>query len=52
MAAGRVEQVTAIHRFNIMEFRKGLFIGDRYRQVTVIESGHYSRFDCILEFYI
>ena len=36
MAAGRVEQVTAIHRFNIMEFRTGLFIGDRYRQVTVI----------------
>ena len=36
MAAGRVEQVTAIHRFNIMEFRTGLFIGDHYRQVTVI----------------
>ena len=36
MAAGRVEQVTAMHRFNIMEFRTGLFIGDRYRQVTVI----------------
>ena len=36
VAAGRVEQVTAIHRFNIMEFRTGLFIGDRYRQVTVI----------------
>ena len=36
VAAGRVEQVTAIYRFNIMEFRTGLFIGDRYRQVTVI----------------
>ena len=36
MAVGRVEQVTAIHRFNIMEFGTGLFIGDRYRQVTVI----------------
>ena len=36
MSAGRVEQVTAIHRFTIMEFRTGLFIGDRYRQVTVI----------------
>ena len=23
MATGRVEQVTAIHRFNIMEFRTG-----------------------------
>ena len=33
---GRVEQVTAIYRFNIMEFRTGLFIGDRYRQLTVI----------------
>ena len=33
---GRVEQVTAIHRFNTMELRTGLFIGDRYRQVTVI----------------
>ena len=47
MAAGRVEQVTAIHRVNIMEFRTGLFNGDRYRQVTVIQSGRYSRFDCI-----
>ena len=36
VAAGRVEQVTAIRRFNIMEFRTGLFFGDRYRQVTVI----------------
>ena len=37
MAAGSVEQVqvTAIHWFNIIEFRTGLFIGDRYRQVTV-----------------
>ena len=35
-AAGRVEQVTAIHRFKIMEFRTGLFFGDRYRQVAVI----------------
>ena len=47
MAAGRVEQVTAIHRVNIMEFRTGLFNGDRYRQVTVIQGGRYSRFDCI-----
>ena len=47
MAAGRVEQVTAIHRVNIMEFRTGLFNGGRYRQVTVIQSGRYSRFDCI-----
>ena len=47
MAAGRVEQVTAIHRVNIKEFRTGLFNGDRYRQVTVIQSGRYSRFDCI-----
>ena len=47
MVAGRVEQVTAIHRVNIMEFRTGLFNGDRYRQVTVIQSGRYSRFDCI-----
>ena len=36
VAAGRVEHVAAIHRFNIMEFRTGLFISDRYRQVTVI----------------
>ena len=36
VAAGRDEQVTAINRFNIMEFRTGLFIGYRYRQVTVI----------------
>ena len=27
---GRVEQLTAIHRFNILEFWTGLFIGDRY----------------------
>ena len=38
MAAGRVEQVTAIHRLNTMEFRTRLFNGDRYRQVTVIQS--------------
>ena len=36
MAAGCVEQVTAIDRFNIMEFRTGLFISDRYRQMAVI----------------
>ena len=47
MAAGRVEQVTAIHRVNIMEFQTGLFNGGRYRQVTVMQSGRYSRFDCI-----
>ena len=47
MTAGRIEQVTAIYRVNIMEFRTGLFNGDRYRQVTVIQSGRYSRFDCI-----
>ena len=32
MAAGRVEQLTAIHRINIMEFRTGLFNGDRYTE--------------------
>ena len=47
VSKGRVEQVTAIHRVNIMEFRTGLFNGDRYRHVTVIQSGRYSRFDCI-----
>ena len=52
MAAGRVEQVTAIHRFNMMEFRTGLFISHRYRQVTVILSGRYSRFDCISDLLI
>ena len=30
VAAGRVEQVTAIHRFNIMENKMGLFLGGRY----------------------
>ena len=36
MTAGCVEQMTAIHRFRIMENQTEMFLGGPYAQVTVI----------------
>ena len=49
MAAGRVEQVTAIQRLLQWD---GMFSGGRYVQLMVIQRWPLSRFDCINMHYI